>query len=112
MWAYKVDKTPAVENRRGKKQPGRCGSHSERNPNSRPWRSWGPVTSQEISYGWRNAEYQSSFGEYSNPFSTSLPVNIVEFFLQISVALFFLLQNFIDLLLQLFAIIANHARRL
>src|SRR5438552_14868372 len=44
--------------------------------------------------------------------SFSLPVNIVEFFLQISISLFFLLQNFIALLLQLLAIIANRARRL
>ena len=40
-----------------------------------------------------------------------LGTSIVQFLLQISVALFFLVQNFIDLLLQLLAIIANRTRR-
>jgi hypothetical protein len=41
----------------------------------------------------------------------SLRTGIVELFLQISFAIFFLLQNFIDLLLQLLAIIANRTSR-
>jgi hypothetical protein len=59
-----------------------------------------------------NKHFALLFGNKHAKYSClSLRTGIVEFFLQISFALFFLLQNFIDSLLQLLAIIANCTSR-